>query len=128
MIPIGFAFREAEARHSVLDAVRAWRCPAPETADRPLPAGELAHCHQQHATRLLEDALNVPARGHPAVQVHRTVVEGPARKVLLDRTTDADLLVVGARRRHRILGLRPGRAGAVPHHTDCPVAVVPQHG
>ncbi|MDQ0958137.1 nucleotide-binding universal stress UspA family protein [Streptomyces sp. B4I13] len=126
---IGFAFREAQTRGCALDAVRAWRCPAHETADRPLLAGEPAHYHQQQATELLGDALRTVVREYPDVEVHRTIVEGPARKVLLDRAGDADLLVIGARRRHGQFGLQLGRVGhAVLHHADCPVAIVPQHG
>ncbi|MFE9650327.1 universal stress protein [Streptomyces sp. NPDC006365] len=126
---IGLAFREAQTRGCALDAVRAWRCPAHETADHPLLAGDPAHYHQQEATKLLEDALRTQVREYPAVEVHRTIVEGPARRVLLDRAGDADLLVIGARRRHGHFGLQLGRVGhALLHHADCPVAVVPQRG
>lgn len=61
------------------------------------------------------------------MELHRRIVEGPARKVLLDASADADLLVVGAQRRHGHFGLQLGGvAHAVLHHAACPVAVVPQ--
>lgn len=48
--------------------------------------------------------------------------------MLLARPSVADLLVIGAHRRHGHLGPQLGRVGlAVLHHADCPVAVVPQH-
>jgi len=126
---VGFAFREAEARGCVLEAVRAWRYPAHELVDHPLAADESARHHRQMATELLDAALCVPARDHQDVDVRRAVVEGPARRVLLDRASGADLLVVGARRRTGRTGLQLGRVShAVLHHAHCPVAVVPQHG
>jgi nucleotide-binding universal stress UspA family protein len=123
---VRFAFEEAQRRGAVLEAVRAWRCPAHETTDHPLLAGEPARLHEQHAAETLESALNDVADQFPAVRVHRRTAEGPARKVLLDASADADLLVVGARRRteHRF-GLQLGRvAHTALHHSACPVAVV----
>ncbi|MCX4672378.1 universal stress protein [Streptomyces sp. NBC_01381] len=126
---VRFAFREAEARHCTLHAVRAWRCPAHETTDHPLIAEEPARYHRDHAWSMLEDTLRVPASDHPSVYVRHSVVEGPAHKVLADLTAAADLLVLGARRRHDHAGLQLGRvAHALLHHADCPVAVVPQRG
>lgn len=124
---VRFAFREAEARGCPLNAVRAWRCPAHETADHPLLAGEPAHSHAERASAVLDRELRAPQRDHPDVLVRRATVEGPARKVLLDRSAAADLVIIGARRRHSHWGLQLGRVGhAVLHHAQCPVAVVPQ--
>ncbi|MFJ8956388.1 universal stress protein [Streptomyces sp. NPDC102381] len=127
---VRFAFAEAEARHCVLDAVRAWRTPTLETPQQhPLLTGEPAPRFQRDAQNLLDSALHGPAQTHPHVQVRAVTVEGPARRILIDRSAAADLLVVGARRRHGHFGLQLGRVGhAVLHHADCPVAVVPQHG
>ncbi|MEV5610656.1 universal stress protein [Streptomyces sp. NPDC052225] len=118
-----FAFTEAAARHCVLDAVRAWRAPAPTTAD------SAPHDGGQAARDALSDVLRGPARARPDVPVRAVTVEGPARRILIDRSAAADLVIVGARRRHGHFGLQLGRvAHAVLHHADCPVAVVPQHG
>jgi nucleotide-binding universal stress UspA family protein len=124
---VRFAFREAEARKCTLDVVRAWRCPAHETADDPLPAEDSAHRHEERASALLDALLHDPMADHPGVRVRRSTVEGPARRVLLNRTAAADLVVVGARRRTGHFGLQLGRvAHTLLHHADCPVAVVPQ--
>jgi nucleotide-binding universal stress UspA family protein len=124
---VRFAFEEAERRGAVLEAVRAWRCPAHETTDHPLLASAPAHLHEQRAAETLEAALNETAAKHPSVKVYRRTAEGPARKVLLDASATADLLVVGARRQKQTFGLQLGRvAHTVLHHSDCPVAVVPQ--
>lgn len=122
-----FAFREAQARHCPIDAVRAWRCPAYEGADHPLLAGDSAHAHETQASQLLDQALTGLTREYPDVSVRRATVEGPARTVLLQRAAAADLVIVGARRRPGHLGLQLGRvAHTLLHHAPCPVAVVPQ--
>ncbi|MFM9442435.1 universal stress protein [Streptomyces acidiscabies] len=119
---LDFAVEEARLRHAALDAVRAWRCPARESTDHPLLAGEPARLHEQHAVEALDRALkNAPAT------VNRRTAEGPARTVLLAASHGADLLVVGARRHPGHRGLQLGRvAHAVLHHSPCAVAVVPE--
>ncbi|MDX3241346.1 universal stress protein [Streptomyces sp. ME18-1-4] len=119
-----FAVDEAKLRRATLDAVRAWRCPAHETTDHPLLAGEPARLHEQHAAEVLDKAVkDIPAD----VDLRRRTVEGPARRVLPAASYEADLLVVGARRNSGHLGLQLGRvAHAVLHHSACAVAVVPE--
>ncbi|MCR3723974.1 nucleotide-binding universal stress UspA family protein [Streptomyces umbrinus] len=124
---VRFAFREAAARASTLDVVRAWRCPAHETADHPASANEPARYHEERASALLDAVVHDAVADHPDVRIRRTTVEGPARKVLLHRSAAADLVVVGARRRHGNFGLQLGRVGhTLLHHAGCPVAIVPQ--
>ncbi|MGW7210623.1 universal stress protein [Streptomyces sp. NPDC054837] len=125
---VRFAAEEARRRGVPLEAVRAWRCPAHESTDHPLLAGEPARLHEQKAVDELETALqDVPAD----VDVRRRAVEGHARRVLVDASHEADLLIVGARRREGRFGLQLGRvAHAALHHSACAVAVVPhrEHG
>lgn len=121
---VRFAVQEAAERRVPLEAVRAWRCPGHQTTDYPLMAGEPARLHEERAVATMDAALRDAPDG---VELHRRTVEGLARKVLLDASADADLLVVGALRRHEYFGLQLGRvAHAVLHHSACPVAVVPQ--
>ncbi|MYR63805.1 universal stress protein, partial [Streptomyces sp. SID625] len=108
---------EAGRRGAVLEAVRAWRRPAHEKIDHALISVVSAHGYeQQHvyehqAAETLEAALRDI---HPDVKVQRRLVEGRARRVLLDAACDADLLVVGACRRAGHLGLQLGpRRGPV---------------
>jgi nucleotide-binding universal stress UspA family protein len=64
---------------------------------------------------------------HAGVRVRKATVEGPARRVLLQRSGAADMIVVGARRRHGHFGLQLGPVGhTLLHHADCPVAIVPR--
>ncbi|MFI1398688.1 universal stress protein [Streptomyces sp. NPDC020681] len=124
---VRFAFQEAEARYADLHAVRAWRRPAHESTDHPQTAGEPAGHHETRAAETVEAALGEAVADHPSVQLRRRTVEGPAGKILVDASATADLLVVGAQRRHGHLGLQLGRvAHAVLHRAVCPVAVVPQ--
>ncbi|MFD8544476.1 universal stress protein [Streptomyces sp. NPDC059649] len=124
---IRFAFRESEVRQGTLRAIHAWRLPAHETADSALPTDSAVRSHEERASALLAEALRTAASDHPAVEVHQQATEGPAQRVLLDATAQADLLVVGALRRHGHFGLQLGRVNhTVLHHSACPVAVVPQ--
>ncbi|MER6410101.1 universal stress protein [Streptomyces humidus] len=124
---VRFAFREAEARGCALHAVRAWRRPAHEHADQPLVVDDAVSAHEEQASARLTEATRDTAREHPRVEVHRRTVEGPAHRALLEAAAEADLVVVGALRRHGRFGLQLGRvAHALLHHSECPVAVVPQ--
>ncbi|MDT0403921.1 MULTISPECIES: universal stress protein [Streptomyces] len=119
---VRFAAEEARRRGAALDAVRAWRCPTHDTADHALLAGTPERVHEERAAKELEAALaGVPADA----RLRRHTVEGPARRVLLTASHEADLLVVG-RRRPGQFGHRLGRvAHTLLHHSVCPVAVVP---
>ncbi|MFC9000336.1 universal stress protein [Streptomyces rochei] len=119
---VRFAYEEARRRGAALDAVRAWRCPTHETVDHPLLAGTPERVHEERAAKELEAALaDAPAD----VRLRRHTAEGPARRVLLTASHEADLLVLG-RRRPGQFGHRLGRvAHTLLHHCACPVAVVP---
>nr|BFD81791.1 universal stress protein [Streptomyces sp. Xyl84] len=126
---VTFAADEAGRRGAVLEAVRAWRRPAHEKIDHALITRVSAHgdgqrhVYEHQAAEALEAALRDI---RPDVKVQRRLVEGPARRVLLDAACDADLLVVGACRRAGHPGLQLGGvAHTVLHHSPCPVAVVP---
>ncbi|WP_192582269.1 universal stress protein [Streptomyces triticiradicis] len=123
---VGFAFEEAEVRGCELDVVRAWRCPAREAADDTAPAEDPEHQHEKQAAALIESLVADASAAHPDVRLRRTTVEGAARKVLVHRSTAADLVVLGARRRSGRFGLQLGRVShTLLHHAACPVAVVP---
>lgn len=124
---VRFAFREAAARDAELDVVRTWRRPVHEPVDHPLLSGDGGIHLAERSSELLDKALEAAASEHSGVRLRRTTVEGPAHKVLTERSAAADLLVVGARRRDGLVGLELGRvAHRALHHATCPVAVVPQ--
>ncbi|MFI7317046.1 universal stress protein [Streptomyces venezuelae] len=118
-----FAYREAQARGAVLEAVRAWRRPVRKAADSPLMAGGPARPPEQLAVQVLEKALS---GAPPQVRLHRRTVEGTPHRVLLGASATADLVVIGARRRHGHPRPQLSRvAHVLLHHGACPIAVVP---
>lgn len=123
---VRFAFREAEARGCPLHAVTAWRAPAHPDRSSPLLTGGTRLAEEQAASDVLTEALREPMEQFGRVTVRREVVEGSARKALLEAAGRADLLVVGAARARGVPGLQLGSVShAVLHHSSCPVAVVP---
>ncbi|MFE1922102.1 universal stress protein [Streptomyces asoensis] len=119
---VRFAFREAQARGCTLDVVRAWRRPVHEDAGDPA-TGE----SEERASAVLDALVRDAGAERPGVRVRTATVEGPAHTVLVHRSAAADLVVVGARRRHGHPGLQLGRVShTLLHHAHCPVAVVPQ--
>ncbi|UFR00273.1 universal stress protein [Streptomyces sp. Go40/10] len=126
---VRFAVREAAVRGGTLTAVRAWRNPAQEPVDHMLIADDAARLREERAATGLDDALRTAVRENPQVDICRRPAEGPAHRVLLAASAEADLVVVGAARRHGHFGLQLGRvAHTLLHHAECPVAVVPQPG
>ncbi|WP_406099149.1 universal stress protein [Streptomyces sp. NBC_01013] len=122
-----FAFARATSRHGELVAVRAWRCPAHETADHPLLAVSAAAVHRRRAEEHLDDVLAVLDRTGSGAMVRRTVLQGPVHQVLIEEAGGAELLVVGARRSGTHHGTHLGRVShALLHYASCPVAVVPE--
>ncbi|MFJ9709390.1 universal stress protein [Streptomyces sp. NPDC101234] len=114
-----FAFREAAVRGCALDVVRAWR--------RPMTVEEPAREAESQASALLDALLREPMAEYPDVRVRSVAVEGPAHRILANRSAAADLVVLGSRRRRGHRGLQLGRVvHALLHQADCPVAVVPQ--
>ncbi|NBE50275.1 universal stress protein [Streptomyces boluensis] len=125
---VRYAFGEAAVRGAELVVVRTWRRAAHDPLDHPLLTGESLVYFEERASETLDKALGAAVSEYPQVRLRRSIVEGTARKVLTDRSAAADLLVLGARRTRRPVGLELGRiAHRALHHASCPVAVVPQH-
>jgi nucleotide-binding universal stress UspA family protein len=119
-----WAIAEARRRAASLHVVHAWHtsCAA---------ASPFVAMSERDLTRL-EDAeqcvLDHCVGGEDAsgVAVVRQLVCGDAVHALLAAAQDADLLVVGSRRRAGLAGFLRGSVGqAVVWHAPCPVVVVP---
>ncbi|MEU1473897.1 universal stress protein [Streptomyces sp. NPDC005760] len=122
-----FALREAHVRSCRLTAVHAWNPSSRALTTRPAPSWYAMEAHRRPPSQVLDDALRGLAERYRSARVSSTVIEGPARRALLDAASEADLLVVGARRRQGHPGLQLGLINhALLHHAPCPVAVVPQ--
>ncbi|GAB2909279.1 universal stress protein [Streptomyces heilongjiangensis] len=123
---VRFAFREAQARRCRLVAVHAWSVPV-ATPTPPGLSGYALQALERPPAQVLADALHDPGQRYPDVPVTREVVDGSARRALLKASAEADLLVVGARRRNGHIGLQLGLVNhALLHHAPCPIVVVPQ--
>ncbi|MFJ3235286.1 universal stress protein [Streptomyces sp. NPDC086787] len=123
---VRFAFREAEVRGCVLDVVRAWRRPAFDRSGDRLEPGGPADTYEERASAVMDALLGAASAEHPHVRTRPAALEGPAGKILVDRSAAADLVIVGARRRTGPFGFQLGCVShTLLHHAKCPVAVVP---
>ncbi|MFI7497958.1 universal stress protein [Streptomyces sp. NPDC049687] len=122
-----FAFREALVRSCRLTVVHACNTALGVPAPPPAPSWYALEAHRRPPAQVLDDALRGLGERHREARVSPRVIEGPARRALLDAASEADQLVLGARRRLGHLGLQLGLINhALLHHAPCPVAVVPQ--
>jgi nucleotide-binding universal stress UspA family protein len=127
-LAIGFAFEEAAFRNADLRAVHAWTHPIASEPGDMLPLVYDVDDVTDEATRLLAEALAGWRDRYPEVKVSRILVRGRARQALVEESTRAQLLVVGARGRGGFTGLLLGSVSQTAlHHASCPVAVV-RHG
>ncbi|KUN27765.1 universal stress protein [Streptomyces corchorusii] len=124
---VRFAFREAEVRGCVLDVVRARRGPAHDRSGNRLQAEGPVDTSGESASCVVDARLTAAIDEYPHVRTRPAAPEGPAGKILVDRSAAADLVIIGARRGKGHFGLQLSRVGhALLHHAQCPVAVVPE--
>ncbi len=122
---VALAFEEAALRRAPLTAVHAWLGPAARAPGDMLPVVHDVDQVEAEEARLLSEALAGCRERHPDVEVREELVHGPARAVLVERSAQAQVLVVGTRGRGGIRGLLLGSVShAVLHHGECPVLVV----
>ncbi|WP_037603615.1 universal stress protein [Streptacidiphilus rugosus] len=124
--PIEFAFAEAGRRGVPLKVVRTWMYPQAFPGYIAVPPQDQAQRQSEEASELEE--LLAPSRAaHPDVAVSVQVELGLAEEFIVNASTDASLVVVGAHRKHtRRFSLPIGRVPhRVLHLAHAPVAVVP---
>jgi nucleotide-binding universal stress UspA family protein len=128
------AFHEAQLRRSPLRVVHCWQDP---TTDRYTTAaggsGSLAEFDEQawkdRAAATLDESLHEARSAFPDVPVQAVVDWRRPTVALLERATDAQLLVVGSRGRGAFKGLVLGSTSRVMiQHAPCPVLVVRTRG
>jgi nucleotide-binding universal stress UspA family protein len=119
---LGYGFGHASVHGAPLHAVLCWR---PEVLARIMPDAGTT----ERAEAWLSAALAGWRERFPDVIVRSAVIENHPTVGLLDAATAAQLLVVGSRGRHALVGTLLGSVSqSVLHHASCPVAVVPTHG
>jgi nucleotide-binding universal stress UspA family protein len=120
------AFEEASLRGAELVALHAWVDPVPPQLGDVLPVVYDVDQVEAEEMRLLAQALAGCRERYPDVIVHEELVRAPARDYLIERSAQAQLLVVGTRGLGGVRGLLLGSVSqAALHHADCPVLVVP---
>jgi nucleotide-binding universal stress UspA family protein len=123
-----WAYDEAAHHGASLTVVTTWHPPAmPMTPPYgSLPPEDYASQPRRDALALLENFTSELVPKDPAVDIRTSIEEGknPA-KVLIERSKEADLLVVGSRGHGGFAGML---LGSVSHHvvahSACPVIVV----
>jgi nucleotide-binding universal stress UspA family protein len=122
-----WAYDEATQHGASLTAVTAWHRPplfmAPPYGSLPPEGYETQP--KDDALVMLERLTAELAPRTPAVDVRTSIAEGNPAKVLIERSKEADLLVVGARGREGFAGMLLGSVSQhIVAHAECPVVVV----
>lgn len=123
-----FAIEEGALRGAVVEAVLAWH--RPYTGDAwtmaiPIDIAGMEASYGAELDAIVDgvDGVDASALGEPVAKV---LIEGSPAQALLDRSADADLLVVGSRGHGGFVGLLLGSVGnQVAAHAICPVVIVP---
>ncbi|MFI9025204.1 universal stress protein [Streptomyces sp. NPDC053560] len=125
---VRFAFAEASLREVPLVAVHTWNTWTSRVYDGPAdPPGVTYDVDRlrDEEERLLTEALAGWTETYPDVVVERRVMETHTRHALIEASSEAQLVVVGARGLGGLSGLLLGSVGrALLCHARCPVVVV----
>ncbi|WP_405015793.1 universal stress protein [Kitasatospora sp. NBC_00070] len=123
---IDFAFQQAVRLGAVLRAVHGWTPPASWGYAGWVPPQVESEQFQAIESELLTEALAGRRQKYPEVLVIEECRIGTGGAALVDRSTEAALVVIGRRHRPHHAGMRLGPvAHAVLQHAKAPVAVVP---
>lgn len=125
---LNWAYEEAAHHGASLTVVTAWHPPAlPMTPPYGnLPPEDYGDQPRKEALELLERFTSELVPKDPGVDVRTSVEEGknPSR-VLIERSKEADLLVVGSRGHGGFAGMLLGSVSQhLVAHAECPVVVV----
>jgi len=124
---LSWAIEEARLRQTPLTALIAWSIPPIAVAYGLASAidEEFLESVRTAASALLDDVVARFDEEMQGVELHTRVAEGPAVEVLLEASSDAELLVVGSR---GLGGFKELLLGSVSHqcaqHAHCPVVIV----
>ena len=123
---LAYAFAAASVRRRALDIVIAWDTEELATYQLvPTIAAEVRAAAAHHRQELAAAAAAPWAEKYPEVESHIQVVVDTPAQALIDRSYQADLVVVGSRGLGSVRGALLGSVSAeVLRHSHCPVAVV----
>lgn len=120
-----FAIEEGALRGAAVEAVLAWHRPYTGDAWTMAIPIDIVGMEASYRAELdaIVDRVDADALGEP---VEKVLLEASPAQALLDRSADADLLIVGSRGHGGFVGLLLGSVGnQVAAHATCPVVIVP---
>lgn len=125
-VAVDWAAREALMRNLPLTII--YISPSPMVAaERPMPA-DLTERVEKHGQRVLREARSTAeeaAKGSSPIRIDTEMVSAAVLPTLIDRSKDADMIVVGSRGVGAIVRRLLGSVSAgLIHHAHCPVAVI----
>jgi nucleotide-binding universal stress UspA family protein len=125
---VQFAFDFASRHAMGLRAVHAWEVPFFDGPGVTVPVTMALDEVHDEEIRLTAEAIAGWSQKYPDVAVTQQAVHGSAERVVIEASSDADLIVVGSRGRGGFSGLLLGSVSqALLHHSECPVAVIRPH-
>jgi nucleotide-binding universal stress UspA family protein len=122
-----WAHDEAAHHGASLTVVTAWHLPTLPMSPPfgAIPAEGYDVQPKRNALAVLEALVAGLEAREPAVDVRSVIVEGNPAKVLIERSAECDLLVVGSRGLEGFSGMLLGSVSQhVVAHAECPVVVV----
>jgi len=116
-----WAAQHAELTKQPLEALATWQWP---TNYGYAVAFEANFDPAQESTQMLDEIVAKVQADHPSMEVRPHVIEGDTRNVLVKRSKEAALLVLGSRGHGELTGMLLGSvSGYCVTHADCPVLV-----
>jgi nucleotide-binding universal stress UspA family protein len=124
-LALEYAIKEAALRGSKLRLISAWEIPASVLAS--VVAGkEFYEEFRENAVTVAREAAALVEEREPSLEHEEMVVEGQAGKVLLDSSTDAELMVLGRRGRGTFREMLLGSISRhVVAHAKVPLVIIP---
>lgn len=124
-----WAYDEALHHDASLTAVMVWHAPVVPMIP---PYGSMApegysDVPRENAVAVLDELIGAlgSGEGTPEVEVRTSIEEGNPAKVLIERSKEADLLVVGSRGQGGFAGMLLGSVSQhLVAHSECPVVVL----
>jgi nucleotide-binding universal stress UspA family protein len=125
---VGYAFAHASRVGADLVAAHAWPLEYAAGVVSALAAPMAEGQSTEEARAMVTQALAPWREKYPDVRVTTVVEPGRPADLLVERSTDADLVVVGSRGHGLVAGALLGSVGhSVLHGAHCPVAIVRPH-
>ena len=117
---LGIGYREAVVTGGSLDVVHAWQAAGAE--DPTLQSSSNWEDYRSRIGQVIDEALSTHRAANSAVVVEQEIVRDDPRRVLIDRSENAALLVIGSRGSGGFPGLHVGSTALrLIGRSHCPI-------